>query len=247
MTLRIRLILDFASLALVLLCLAYWWLGNLSHELFGTALFALVIVHNVFNRRWYSNVARKLGDGPRLLNAGAIACLATAMTVMLVSSLLISRDLFSFRSLGGGFAVREIHMFAAYWLLMILALHLGTRWTVVMTVFRGVFGIERPNIVRSATLRLSTFAAAAWGVQSTVEMGFGSKLMLTYTLDMWDFNESALGFFLNYGSIVCLYAAVTHYVLSMMRRRKSVSGSGSAFTLHPLPEVASDNQRKGMR
>ncbi|MBB6487797.1 hypothetical protein [Rhizobium lusitanum] len=51
-TLRIRLILDFASLALVVLCLAYWWLGNPSHERFGTALFALAIVHNVFNRRW---------------------------------------------------------------------------------------------------------------------------------------------------------------------------------------------------
>jgi len=247
MTLRNRLILDFASLALVLLCLAYWWLGNLWHELFGTALFALVIVHNVFNRRWYSNVARNLADGSRLLNAVTIACLATTMAVMLVSSVLISRDLFPFMSLDGGFAVREIHMFAAYWLLMILALHLGTRWTVVMNVFRGAFGIERPNILRSATLRLFTFAAAAWGIHNTIEMGFGSKLMLTYTLDMWDFNESALGFFLNYGSIVCLYAAVTHYVLSMMRRRKSVSGSGSGFTSHPLQEAASDNQRKGMR
>ncbi|MFS8049646.1 hypothetical protein [Rhizobium sp. BR 314] len=50
-TLRIRLVLGFASLALIVLRLAYWWLGNLSHELFGTALFALAIVHNVFNRR----------------------------------------------------------------------------------------------------------------------------------------------------------------------------------------------------
>jgi len=94
MTLRIRLILDFASLALVVMCLAYWWLGNLSHELLGTALFALVIVHNVFNRRWYSNVVRNLADSQRLLNVVTIACLATTMAVMLVSSALISRDLF---------------------------------------------------------------------------------------------------------------------------------------------------------
>jgi hypothetical protein len=45
--------------------------------------------------------------------------------------------------------------------------------------------------------------------------------MLTYTLDMWDFNESVVGFFLNHGSIVCLHAAATHYVLAMMRRRAS--------------------------
>ncbi|MDR9785440.1 DUF4405 domain-containing protein [Rhizobium redzepovicii] len=247
MTLRIRLILDFASLALVVLCLAYWWLGNLSHELFGTALFALVIVHNVINRRWYSNAARNLGDGSRLLNAATIACLATVMTVMLVSSVLISLDLFPFLSLDGAFAVREIHMFAAYWLLMILAFHLGTRWAVVMNVFRGAFGIEGANFFRSVALRLLTFAAAAWGVHSTIEMGFGSKLMLTYTLDMWDFNESALRFFLNYGSIVCLYAAVTHYVLSMRRWRKGVCGSGSGFASRPPAQTASNNQRKGMR
>ncbi|KRB61537.1 hypothetical protein ASE04_22050 [Rhizobium sp. Root708] len=245
MTLRTRLLLDFAGLALVVLCLAYWWLGNLSHELFGTALFGLVIVHNVFNRLWYPNVARNLGDGPRLLNGATIACLATAMTIMLVTSVLISRDLFPFLSLDGAFAVREIHMFAAYWLLMILALHLGTRWAVVMNVFRSVFGMEGPNVFRSAALRLLTFAAAAWGVHSTVEMGFGSKLMLTYTLDMWDFNESAFGFFLNYGSIVCLYAALTHYVMSMLRRRKSGGGSGAIRTSRP--QTAPDNQQEGMR
>lgn len=245
MTLRIRLILDFGSLALVVVCLAYWWLGNLSHELFGTALFALVVVHNVFNRRWYANAPRNLGDGSRLVNAVTIACLAVAMAVMLVTSALISRDLFPFLSLDGAFAVREIHMFAAYWLLMILALHLGTRWSVVMNVFRGVFGIERPNVFRSAALRLLTFAAGAWGVHSTIEMGFGSKLMLTYTLDMWDFNESALGFLLNYGSIVCLYAAVAHYAMSMLRRRKSGRGLGSSGTSRQ--KTALNNQQEGRR
>jgi hypothetical protein len=245
MTLPIRLILDLLGLALVVPCLAYWWLGNLPHELFGTALFALVVVHNVFNRRWYANAPRNLGDGSRLVNAVTIACLAVAMSVVLVTSALISRDLFPFLSLDGAFAVREIHMFAAYWLLMILALHLGTRWAVVMNVFRGVFGIERPSAARSVALRLLTFAASAWGVHSTIEMGFGSKLMLTYTLDMWDFNESALGFLLNYGSIVCLYAAVTHYVMSMLRRRNSGRGSGASRTSRR--QTAPDNQQEEMR
>lgn len=39
------------------------------------------------------------------------------------------------------------------------------------------------------------------GVKSSFEMAVGSKLMLTYTLDMWNFSESTLGFLLNYGSI----------------------------------------------
>ncbi|MGO8047052.1 DUF4405 domain-containing protein [Rhizobium johnstonii] len=240
MMLSVRLLLDFIAVALVVLCLAYWWLGNLPHEVFGTSLFALVIVHNVFNRRWYSKVGRNFGDSARLLSAVTVACLATTMTIMLVSSALISRDLFPFLSLDGGFAVREVHMFAAYWLLMILAIHLGTRWTVVMNVFRSTFGIETRSITRRVFLRLVTFVVAAWGVQSTIEMGFGSKLMLTYTLDMWDFNESTVAFFINYGAIVCLYAAITHYALLFIRRRNAAENLAFNASSHPRRATSRD-------
>jgi hypothetical protein len=214
---RIRLLLDFLTIALVIACLAYWWLDNLSHELFGTALFALVIVHNVFNRRWYGGVAKRKLDAARVVNLVTIACLAIGMTIMLVTSLLVSRDLFPFTALSGAFTMREIHMFAAYWVLLIIAVHLGTRWEVVMNVFRTTFGIRTPNGVRAWSARIVALVVATWGLKSFTEMAFGAKLMLTYSLDMWDFNESTLRFFLNYGSIVGLFAAVTHYGLCSLR------------------------------
>lgn len=218
--LRIRLLLDFVAVALVIACLAYWWLDNLSHELFGTALFVLVIVHNVFNRRWYGGVPKRRMDATRIVNLVTISCLAIGMTVMLVTSLLVSRDLFPFTALSGAFAVREIHMFAGYWILLIIAIHLGTRWGVVMNIFRTTFAIREPNTVRAWIARLVAVLIAAWGVKSFSDMAFGAKLMLTYSLDMWDFNESTLGFFINYFSIVGLCAAVTHYTLGVVRRMK---------------------------
>ncbi|CUX67113.1 DUF4405 domain-containing protein (plasmid) [Agrobacterium tumefaciens] len=214
---RIRLLLDFLAVALIIACLAYWWLDNLSHELLGTALFALVIVHNVFNRRWYGSVTKRRMDATRIVNLVTIFCLAIGMTVMLVTSLLVSRDLFPFTALSGAFAVREVHMFAGYWVLLIVAIHLGTRWEVVMNVFRTIFAMQTPNAVRAWSARILALVVAAWGVKSFSEMAFGSKLMLTYSLDMWDFNESTIGFFLNYGSIVGLFAAVTHYGLFSVR------------------------------
>jgi hypothetical protein len=215
--LRIRLLLDFLAVAFIIACLAYWWLDNLSHELFGTALFVLVIVHNVFNRRWYGGVTKRKLDAVRIVNLVTIACLAIGMTIMLVTSLLVSRNLFPFTALSGAFAVREIHMFAAYWVLLIIAVHLGTRWEVVMNVFRTTFGIRTPNGVRAWAARILGLVVAAWGVKSFSDMAFGAKLMLTYSLDMWDFNESTLGFFLSYGSIVGLFGAVTHYGLFLLR------------------------------
>lgn len=220
---RIRLLLDFLAVALIIACLAYWWLDNLSHELFGTALFALVIVHNVFNRRWYGGVTRRRMDATRIVNLVTIFCLAIGMTVMLVTSLLVSRDLFPFTALSGAFAVREIHMFAGNWVLLIIAIHLGTRWDVMMNAFRTTFGIQQPNVVHAWIARFIALIVVAWGVKSFFEMAFGSKLMLTYSLDMWDFKESTLGFFINYISIVGLCAAVTHYSLGIVRRLKRLA------------------------
>ncbi|SNB74373.1 MULTISPECIES: DUF4405 domain-containing protein [unclassified Agrobacterium] len=223
---RIRLLLDLLAVVLIIACLAYWWLDNLSHELFGTVLFALVIVHNVFNRRWYGGVAKRKMDAARFVNLLTIACLAIGMTVMFITSLLISRNIFPFMAIDGAFAVREMHMFAAYWVLLIVAIHLGTRWQVVMNVGRDLFGISDPNIYRTAALRLMALVIAAWGLKSCSEMALGTKLMLQYSLDMWDFNESSLGFFLNYGAIVGMFACGTHYGLRFARRPERRKSQG---------------------
>lgn len=226
---RVRLILDFVAIGLIIACLAYWWLDNLSHETFGTALFALVIGHNVFNRRWYGNVRKGRSNAVRLFNVFTIICLALAMLVMLATSLLISRDLLWFMALEGAFAVREIHMFAGYWTLLVIAIHLGTRWTVVMNTIRSTLGLSSPNAARTMALRAVVLAIAIWGVKSSFEMAFGSKLTLTYSLDMWEFNECAFGFFINYASIVGLYAALTHYVLSLIRMASARRQKAATF------------------
>lgn len=213
---RLRLLLDFLAIALIIACLAYWWLGNLPHEVFGTALFALVIGHNVFNRRWYGKVRKGRRDVVRAFSIFTIICLATLMLVMLATSVLISRDLFAFMALEGAFAAREIHMFAGYWTLLIIAIHLGTRWTIVMNTIRSPFGFSTLNPVGTTALRVAAMAIAIWGVRSSLEMAFGSKLMLTYSLDIWDFKESTGGFFINYASIVGLYAALVHYGLALL-------------------------------
>jgi len=233
MTFRIRILLDFIAAGLIIACLAYWWLDNLSHELLGTALFGLVIAHNVFNRRWHGAVAKGRYGATRIINLVTIIALALAMLVLLVTSLLISRDLFSFTALDGGFAVREIHMFTAYWVVLILAIHLGTRWTMVMQVCRTTFGINSPSRLRTVVIRCIAAAIALWGVTSMSEMAFGSKLMLTYSLDMWDFQESTVGFFVNYACIVGLVASLTHYALGIIRHVGQTASATQAGRLEP--------------
>lgn len=84
-----------------------------------------------------------------------------------------------------------------------------------MNVCRGLVGISSQNVCRTVILRLAVVVIVASGARSSAEMAFGSKLMLSYSLDMWDFSESTLGFFVNYGAIVGMLAAATHYGLTV--------------------------------
>jgi hypothetical protein len=151
--LPLRIALDLLALGLLIACLAYWWLDNQAHELIGTLFFALFIAHNVFNRRWYGALPKTKSDPSKIINSVIILCMAVSAIVMLVTSLLISRDLLSFTAITGAVTPRTVHMFTAYWMLVFVGIHLGTRWQIVMGFCRSTLYLEETGVVRRWFLR----------------------------------------------------------------------------------------------
>ncbi len=229
-TFLLRLTVDFTATTLLFLGLAYYWSDNTVHELIGTGMFLLMIVHNVFNRRWFGAIPKTRRQARGLTDIALTGTLLAFVLALLVTSLMISRTVFSFLPLEGEFTARQIHAFAAYWTLIFVSIHLGLRWQRLMNMMRSTFGITRNSAVRTAALRVIALAIAAYGVQSSFVMEVGSKLTLQMSLEWWDFSVSTSGFFLHWISIVGLYAFVTHYALTWMqsRKRKAVSGVYSA-------------------
>ncbi|WP_239495811.1 DUF4405 domain-containing protein [Yoonia maritima] len=209
--LRSRILLDFIAVLLFVSAMAYWAFGNLAHEVIGTVFFALLIAHNVFNQRWYGTVRRVRPDPVRLFNMVIIAAMALSMMILLVTSILISKDVFAAVALNAAFAVRAAHMFVAFWALVFLGVHLGTRWTLVMTIAGRAFGFAKPNLLRAWALWVMVAAVAVKGAFAMREMGIFTRLRFQYALDMWDFNADMIGFFVNYLSIIGLLAALTYY------------------------------------
>lgn len=216
-----RLVLDGIAAGLLLVALAYYWLGNTAHELAGTGVFVVLLVHNVFNRRWYGAMARPQRAARSRIDRVLTLCLLAAMLVLLATSLMISRAVFSFLQLGGGFTSRQAHTFAAYWCVALVAIHLGIRWVRVMHGVRSAFNITGRSRARTLVLRLVAAAIAAYGAYSSAVMGVGSKLALQMSLDGWDFDAAAPGFFIHWLSIAGLYVFLTHYVLLLLARRRA--------------------------
>ncbi|WP_239468365.1 DUF4405 domain-containing protein [Microvirga arvi] len=218
-----RLVFDLIAAGLLLLGLAYWWLGNTVHELAGTGMFLLVIVHNIFNRRWYGRIPKERRHRRGLFNIGITLFLLIAMLSLLVTSVLISNTLSGFMSAYGGFTVRQIHTLAAYWVLIIVSIHLGLRWPMIMGLSRNLFGISKASIVRATALRAAAVAIAIHGIWSSFELRLGTKLTMQVTLDWWNFEESVAGFFVHFAAIAGLYMTLTYYAMKWMQHRRAMN------------------------
>lgn len=234
-----RLWLDGLTAGLLLLGFAYWWLGNVVHEVAGTAMFLLLIAHNVFNRRWWGNIGRTRREPRSVFNVAVTVALLVAMLALLVTSVLISNALSTILPPWGGFTVRQMHTLAAYWVLVIVAIHLGLRWPMLMGVARNLFGIRQPGALRTAILRGIAFTVALHGAWSAAMLGLGGKLSMQMTLDWWNFEESVVGFFIHCAAIAGLVMVVTYYGLKLVTLVVPAQGQAAAAAKRPEPAPAS--------
>jgi hypothetical protein len=216
-----RLLLPGCMAVLLLASLAYWWLDNLPHELFGTAMFVLVAWHIVVNRLWFKNLLRGRYDGRRTVTALLHLLLIVNMVVLLITSVIISKSVFAPLPIPDSVYLRDIHWFSAYWVMIVVGIHLGLHWARVIAMVRSSDGAAQGNRPLIWVLRLSAVAVAAFGVWSAAVLGVLAKLTFTYSLDFWDFTASVTPFFGHWIGIVALPAVVTHYGMAWWRRATS--------------------------
>lgn len=218
----IRLGIVLAAAVLMLLALPYYWQDNVFHEVAGTGMLVLVVVHNLFNRRWYAGLGRRPLDARSVVNRAVVLCLASIMLTLLVTSVMVSNTLCATLALDSSFRAKQLHALAAYWGLIIVAVHVGMRWTMLMGIARGVVGIKYANSARTWGLRLAAMAIAIQGIRSSFVLNIGAKLFLQPLPDWWDFGESSAGFFLHCFAVAGLYAAVSYYFVLWTQRTKRV-------------------------
>jgi hypothetical protein len=210
---------------LLLLLLGYWWLDNLPHELFGTAMFLLLAWHVYTNRTWFKNIAKGRYGLRRALVVGFHLALILNMLILLISSLAVSKALFRFLPLPDGPLASEIHWFSAYWVIVAVGVHLGLHWSRLVGIARSAFELPYAGPMTVWVSRALAVAAAGFGIMSFPVLEVGTKLSFGYSVDFWDFEASVLPFFVRWAAVLLLASVVTYcgdaVPASLSRRRKS--------------------------
>ena len=223
----LRLALDFLAAGLLLAALAYNWLGNLAHEVIGTSMFLLLISHNVFNRRWYGTIARGRREARTLITKVANLSLLASMLTLLVTSLIISQDVFSFLPLTSSVSARQIHTTAGYLALLLASIHLGLHWAMIMGVARTRSGITSTSDGRSFMLRALALLGSAYGLVSLVAADVRGKLLMQMSFDFGTLQVPAAVSLLQHAAIIWLGACLGHYGTAIVRQRRPAYGQNS--------------------
>jgi hypothetical protein len=216
-----RLGLPAAMAIFLLLALAYWWLENLPHEIFGTALSALLGWHLAVNRTWLRNLFRGRYDARRTVALVLHLLLIANMAALLVTSIVISKSVFALLPIPDSIYLRDVHWFAAYWVMIIVGLHLGLHWSRVMGMVRTTLRLSPRNFARTSVLRIAAALLAGFGAWSFSVLGVWGKLTFTYSLDFWDFTAAVTPFFGHWAGVVSLPAVITHYGMMVLGSRRA--------------------------
>lgn len=223
----LRLVLDGLAAAMLLFAFSYFWQGNTSHEWAGIGVFALMLLHGVFQRRWFATLANRPRQRRGKFNITLTFVLLAGMLALLGTSLVISETLFAGLRLDDDFNLRRTHAGIAYWLLLIVAVHLGLRWPLLMGVGRKLLGIVEENALRTALFRVLAACITVQGVFSVFALNLRSRLLFEMSLDWWNFEESVAGFFGHCLAVAGLCILSTHYTMQWLQRRKRLAGSAS--------------------
>ena len=79
-------------------------------------MFFLWIVHHILNANWYSHLFKGKYTPARVLQTVIDIAVFLSMLGLMVSGIILSREVFAFLPISGGFALaRSLHIISAFW------------------------------------------------------------------------------------------------------------------------------------
>ncbi|MGN0633243.1 MAG: DUF4405 domain-containing protein, partial [Oscillospiraceae bacterium] len=191
------------------------------HECIGAGVFLLFILHHILNYKWLTSFFKGKYTATRFLNTAVNILVFICMLGLMYSGIVMSQYVFAFLPINGGAALaRKIHMFCSYWGLVLMSLHLGLHWNVIMGIVRKITKAKKSS-VRTVVLRLFAIFTAGYGAYAFVKRNVMDYLLLKIQFAFFDMSESLVGFILDYAAIMGSFAVVGYYVLTSLRKLTS--------------------------
>lgn len=199
---KIRIVTDCAMTVLMPMLMAYSLIGEKFHEVIGTAIFVLFIVHHILNRKWFGGLFEGKYNSRRIFQTLLNVLLLVFMVLQPVSGIIMSKHLYTYLPvLSVSAQARSIHMLLAYWGYDLLNIHAGTHLTAPMRELHG------------KNKKIYSIVCATWGCVSVygciafLKRGFPGYMSGKTAFVFFDFSEPIVFFFIDYIAVMALFMA----------------------------------------
>lgn len=211
-------VIDTLMTVLLPLLMAYSLIGEEFHEIVGTVIFALFIVHQLLHLKWWKAIPRGKYNPYRIFITVFNIILLFVMLLQPLSGIALSKHIYPFLQLKGIAATaRTIHMILAYWCYELLSLHLGLHTDQILRPLKNKksFGIIK-WIGRVVFILIS-----AYGVYAFINRGFWGYMSGKTMFAFFDFSESRIVFIADYLAVMTLFAVMGNYLSKILKLRRN--------------------------
>lgn len=199
---KIRIIMDIAMTVLLPMLMAYSLIGEKFHEIIGSLMFVLFILHHVMNRKWYCSIFKGKYHARRTFQTVLDVLLIVFMLAQPISGILMSKHLYTFIQIPGISAtVREIHLCLAYWGFVLLCIHAGTH------LATPIKKLQKNKAVFSLA-SVTGAAISIYGIYAFIKRQFPDYMFRKTAFVFFDYNEPRILFFLDYLAIMLLFMLI---------------------------------------
>ena len=179
----------------------------------------LFIAHHLLNLAWYRNLFRGKYTVIRVLVSMVNLALLAVMICLMASGIIMSRHVFAFLPITGGMGTaRLVHMVACYWGFVLMALHLGFHWGMMMTRTRNISGVTKPSGIRRVIFLISGIVIVGFGLYVFVTRDLVTYMFLRTQFVFLDYSESPISFYIDYLAMMGLFIWIAHYLSVVLKK-----------------------------
>lgn len=191
--------------------MAYSLIGEAFHEVAGTLMLALFILHHWMNRAWWKNLFKGQYSPQRVFQTALNLLLLIFMIAQPLCGILISKHLYIFLPTDGVSSVaRAIHLPLANWGFVLMSLHAGTHLSAML-----------PKGRKKAAVLGCLGAVSLYGAYAFVKRQIPAFLFLKLPFAFFDYSEPRVFFLADYLTVMILLTMLGYGIMMLLKVRRN--------------------------
>lgn len=178
---KIKILIDIIMVVLWLILMDLNLTGIRFHEILAIGILAIIVIHNALNSKWIIGVTKNFSKSSTnaltktkyILNL----LLMILMVIIGISGVFISTDLLPALAASNQELWLYIHRATSYAGLLVISVHVGLHWEMILGALRKAFSIKSKSSLRRVLCSCISLIIMFAGIYSTIKTGFLGKLL----------------------------------------------------------------------